>query len=256
MTVEASGRVAGPPARRTGARIRCCAVTDLGLERSSNQDAAFVRSGDGLDVLAVADGMGGAPAGDRASALVIAAFERRPAPGEPPHRYLEDAVARGAKAIAADVASHPQRAGMGSTVVAAIVREGEAWVAHVGDSRAYLWRDGALRRLTDDHSVVAEELRGGRLDATEARDSPWRHLITRVVGGLSGEPDLGGPFPVDDRSVLLLVTDGVCGVLEDAQIAAAIAEHRGAATARALIQRVHEAGAPDNIGIALLDERG
>ena len=197
--------------------------------------------------------MGGAPAGDRASAL--AAFEHLPAPGEPPLTYLEDAVSRAARAIADDVAGHPERAGMGSTVVAAVVRDGEAWVAHVGDSRAYLWQDGALRRLTDDHSMVAEALRSGRMDEQEARNDPLRHLITRVVGGQSGEPDLGGPFRMDGRSALLLVTDGVCGVLEDAQIAAVLAEHRGAAVARALIGRAHDAGAPDNIGIALLDER-
>ena len=238
-----------------GSVIRCFAITDLGLARPSNQDAAYVRSAAGVEVLAVADGMGGAPAGDRASALVIAGFERGPGQDEEPEHYLREVVERGQHAIEDDVSLHPLRAGMGSTVVAAVVRGGEAWVAHVGDSRAYLWQDGRLRPLTEDHSVAAEAMREGRLDPLAARSNPMRHMLTRVVGGANREPDVRGPIALDGSSALLLVSDGVCGVLEDEQISAALAEHRGAAAARALIERVHAAGAPDNIAITLLDER-
>ncbi len=236
--------------------IRCFAVTERGLTRPSNQDAAYIRSAPGGDVLAVADGMGGAPAGDRASALVIAAFERPPGAEQSPERYLRDAVERGQRAIEGEAALHPERAGMGSTVVAALVRGGEALVAHVGDSRAYLWRDGDLRRLTDDHSAAAEAVRDGRLDPRAVPASPLRHVLTRMVGGARSEPDVSDPFALDGDSALLLVSDGVCGVLDDEQIGAALAAHRGRDAARALIGRVHAAGAPDNIGIALLDERG
>ena len=243
-----------PPIR--GSRIRCFATTDLGLVRPSNQDAAYSRLAGATAVLAVADGMGGAPAGDRASAIVIAAFEHPIAESDEPVRYLRDAVEHARRAIDDDVALHPERAGMGSTVVATAVRGGEAWVVHVGDSRAYLWQDGALTRLTEDHSVAAESVRSGKLDPAAVRDSPERHLLTRVVGG-GGQADeeLYGPLSLDGGSALLLVSDGVCGVIDDDEIAGALAEHRGGAVARALIERVHAAGAPDNLAVALLDER-
>jgi protein phosphatase len=235
--------------------VRCFAVTEQGLGRPSNQDAAYVRAAPGAEVLAVADGMGGAPAGDRASALVIAAFERAPGAAEPPEGYLRDAVERARRAIEGELALHPERAGMGSTVVAALVRSGEAWIAHVGDSRAYLWRDGYLRPLTEDHSAAAEAARGGRLDPLAARASPLRHVLTRAVGGADSEADVSAPLTRDGNSALLLVSDGVCGVLDDEQMGAVLAAHRGPEAARALVERVHAAGAPDNIGIALLDER-
>lgn len=206
-------------------------------------------------MLAVADGMGGAPAGDRASALVIEAFERPPAEDDEPERYLRAALGTANRAIEADAARDPERAGMGSTLVAAVVRGTDAWIIHVGDSRAYLWRDRELSQLTEDHSAAGEAVRAGRLDPEAARFDARRHLLTRVVGGVMSEPDLTGRFTLDERSVLLLVTDGVCGVIADDGIAAALEAHRGIGVARALVDAAYETGAPDNIGIALLDER-
>ena len=241
--------------RPTETAIFCLALTDRGLQRNDNQDAAFVRCADGDAVLAVADGMGGMPAGDRASALAIAACERPPEPGESPQDYLFARVAAADGAVREDADANPARAGMGTTLVLALVRDGVAWVTHVGDSRAYLWQAGQLRALTLDHSVAGELVRDGRLDATDALSDSRRHLLTRAVGGRSGEPDLDGQFPLDGASALLLVSDGVSGVVEDAHIAAAAGAHVGRALAQALVEQAHAAGAPDNIGIALLDER-
>ena len=244
------------PRAGSGSCIRCFATTDLGLVRPSNQDAAYARLAGGTAVLAVADGMGGAPAGDRASAIVIAAFERPITESDEPVQYLRDAVESARNAVDDDVALHPERAGMGSTVVAVAARGEEAWVVHVGGSRAYLWQEGALTSLTEDHSVAAEAVRSDQLDPAAVRDSAERHLLTRVVGGGGrGEDDTFGPLSLDGSSALLLVSDGVCGVIDDDDIAGALAEHRGGAVARALIERVHAAGAPDNIAVALLDER-
>ena len=195
------------------------------------------------------------PAGDRASALAIAACERPPEPGESPQDYLFARVAAADGAVREDADANPARAGMGTTLVLALVRDGVAWVTHVGDSRAYLWQAGQLRALTLDHSVAGELVRDGRLDATDALSDSRRHLLTRAVGGRSGEPDLDGQFPLDGASALLLVSDGVSGVVEDAHIAAAAGAHVGRALAQALVEQAHAAGAPDNIGIALLDER-
>ncbi|MSQ42209.1 MAG: serine/threonine-protein phosphatase [Dehalococcoidia bacterium] len=236
-------------------RIRCFAAVDRGLVRASNQDAAFARWRDGAAVLAVADGMGGLPAGERASALVIAAFEGWPRPDEAAEGWLRDGLERARVAVAADVAAHPERARMGSTVVVAVVRDGHAWIAHAGDSRAYRWRGSALEPLTQDHSLAGEAVRAGLLDASVARHSPGRHMLTRAIGAPDSTADFAGPLALDADAVLLLVTDGVSGVLDEREIASAVATRRGAAIARALIERVHAAGAPDNAGIALLDCR-
>lgn len=207
----------------------------------------------------VADGMGGAPAGHIASALVVSEFERMPLNGERPEEAMRTAVDRSRRAIESDVVEHPEHDGMGSTVAVAVVQDARAWIANVGDSRAYLWRDGELSQLSEDHSVAAQGVREGWLNAEMARIDPQRHMLTRVIGGqTTGEqssPFIDGPFELDGDSALLIVTDGVSGVLEDEAIAGIVAAHRGSKIIRELIACVHEAGAPDNIGIALLDER-
>ncbi|MDP6607154.1 MAG: protein phosphatase 2C domain-containing protein [Dehalococcoidia bacterium] len=239
--------------------MRRFAQTDMGLARASNQDAAFVRALNGSELLMVADGMGGPPAGHVASAFVVAAFEQMPSSDVPPEEAMRAAVDRSREAIESDIVEHPERQGMGSTVAAAVVEHGQAWIANVGDSRVYLWRKGQLSQLSEDHSVVAQGVREGWVDPAMARIDPQRHMLTRVIGGqTTGEqsaPFIDGPFELDGQCALLMVTDGVSGVLEDEAIVGIVAAHRGAEIARQLIASVHEAGAPDNIGIALLDER-
>lgn len=249
-------RDASPAVRcPTETAIFCFALTDRGLKRNENQDAAFIRCTDADAVLAVADGMGGMPAGERASALAIAACERPPQPGDSPEDYLLARVTAADEAVREYADANPWSEGMGTTLVLALVRDGVAWVTHVGDSRAYLWQTGQLRALTLDHSVAGELVRDGRLDPVDALSDSRRHMLTRAVGGRRSDPDLDGQFALDGASVLLLVSDGVSGVMEDAHIAAAAGAHEGRALAQALVEQAHAAGAPDNIGIALLDER-
>jgi len=176
---------------------RSYAITDTGLGRTSNQDAAFAAGRDGESVIAVADGMGGLPGGDRASALAIASIERAPEPGESPGDFLDRAFETARANVTALAASDVQLAGMGTTFVAAIVRGGQAWLANVGDSRAYLWRDGVLEQITVDHSAAAEAVRAGEISAEQARDDPRSHMLTRVVGREAMEIDHFGPIAVD-----------------------------------------------------------
>lgn len=232
-------------------------MTDVGLVRNENQDAAFVRCDEasGDIVVAVADGMGGMPAGARASALAIAASERPTAADIDPARHLR-AVMQGAnEAIAADIAAVPNRSGMGTTLVVVLIRGAALYVAHVGDSRAYLWREGALLRLTADHSVAGELVASGELDAAAALTDSRRHLLVRAAGGRRSEPDLDGPYPFDEGAVALLVSDGICGVLDDERIAETVREQRGEAIAARLVELAYGQEAPDNIAVALADSR-
>ena len=235
--------------------IFCTVLTHRGLRRSTNQDAAYARTFEGGALLAVSDGMGGPPAGDRASALAIAALEELEATRGEPAEVLRAAFEAANALVHADAEAHIERAGMGATLVVALVRDGEATAAHAGDSRAYAWRAGTLTALTTDHNMAAEAVRAGRLQPEDAWRSSERHALTRAVGGRSAEPVLGGPFPVDAASVLLLVSDGVTGTVPDPQLEALCGEHRGAALARAILEAALAAGAPDNIAIALLDGR-
>ncbi|MEZ4501388.1 MAG: protein phosphatase 2C domain-containing protein [Dehalococcoidia bacterium] len=231
-------------------------LTDRGLVRVSNQDAAYARLLEGGGVLlAVADGMGGPPAGDRASVLAIGSLEEAAFPGLDPARELTEAFETAHRAIVADAEAHAERSGMSTTLVAALVLGGTITVAHAGDSRAYRWHRGTLEALTTDHNRAAEAVRAGRLEADEARWSSDRHALTQALGGSRHEAEIGGPFPLVDGDVLLLVSDGVTGVLANADVEALVAEHRGAALPRALLEAVLSAGAPDNVAIALLDRR-
>ncbi len=233
-------------------------LTDRGLSRDKNQDAALVRDEGDCAVLVIADGMGGKPAGELASALVMRAFEV-PSGAEDPARYLEGRSLAAHAAIEADAAGHPERAGMGSTVVAALIEGDRLWVTHVGDSRAYLWdEDGPperLRRLTRDHTVAELAIDAGTLTPMDALTDRRRHLLTRALGGASHTPEVAGPFAVPPRGVVLLTSDGVHGVLPDEVLEALVERHRGRALLEAIRDAVHEAGAPDNLAVALLEGR-
>lgn len=243
--------------------MQLLALTDRGLMRPINQDAALARHEGARAVLVVADGIGGQPAGEVASALVIRAFEVE-SDAEPPADYLERRCAAARAAISADVAHHPERTGMGSTVVAALVASGQhgerLWLAHVGDSRAYLWDEdgpagGRLRGLTRDHSVAQLAVDAGTLTPIEALTDRRRHQLTRAIGDESGGSEIAGPIALPRRACLLLVSDGVSGLLPDEALASLLERHRGPALGEALRDAAYAAGAPDNLAIALLDRR-
>jgi protein phosphatase len=231
--------------------------SDTGRQRRANEDAYMARS----PVFVVADGMGGAQAGEVASRVAVEAFERGldDGAGASPEQLLAERVREANARIYEMSQAEQDRAGMGTTITAAHVGEHEIAIAHVGDSRAYRFRDDELERLTEDHSLVEEMRRRGQLTAQEADEHPQRSIITRALGP---EPDV----IVDTHSwrgiagdVYLLCSDGLTSMVPEAQVAAIL---RGAATladaGHALIDAANEAGGRDNITVVLfrLEEIG
>ncbi|HEY0343856.1 MAG TPA: Stp1/IreP family PP2C-type Ser/Thr phosphatase [Solirubrobacteraceae bacterium] len=231
--------------------------SDTGRQRRANEDAYMARA----PVFVVADGMGGAQAGEVASRVAVEAFERGldDGAGASPEQLLAERVREANARIYEMSQAEQDRAGMGTTITAAHVGEHEIAIAHVGDSRAYRFRDDELERLTDDHSLVEEMRRRGQLTAQEADEHPQRSIITRALGP---EPDV----IVDTHSwrgvagdVYLLCSDGLTSMVPEAQVAAIL---RGAASlaeaGHALIDAANEAGGRDNITVVLfrLEEIG
>ena len=154
--------------------------TDTGRQRQANEDSYFARA----PLFAVADGMGGAQAGEVASRIAARAFERKRTVSreEPAEGQLEKIAQQANREIHKLAQEDSSRAGMGTTLTAALLRDDEVALGHVGDSRAYLLRDGQLKRLTKDHSLVEELRRQGRLTEEQAAEHPQRSIITRALG--------------------------------------------------------------------------
>ncbi len=206
-------------------------------------------------MLAVSDGMGGHPAGERAASLVLAACEVHPEPGADPVSWLRERIEAARAAIAADEHVTQDRAGMGATVVLTLLRGDVVWFAHAGDSRAYAWSSTGLERLTEDHNAAAESVRKGTLTPEAAMHDPGRHRLTRVVMGRAARPEVAGPRTFERGGVILLVSDGVTGTTGDGELASLVASYCGRRLADMLIEAAYERGAPDNIAIALADSR-
>lgn len=229
------------------------AATHIGLVRATNQDIALAEELPGGDaLLAVADGVGGLPGGEVASRTAVDALAGAVrGAGGPPATVL-----RAAFTAANDTVRAGQRgrlARMSTTLVAAVVRDGTAWVANLGDSRAYLVGGGDARQLTLDHSWVEEGIRSGELAPDDPLVALNRHVITRAIGLDAGAAaDVFGPIEVLPGGVLLLCTDGLHGVLDGHAIADVVAAS-GGEYARDLIDAVLSLGAPDNIGVAMLE---
>jgi protein phosphatase len=222
--------------------------TDTGRQRRENEDSAYVHA----PVFVVADGMGGAQAGEVASRMAIETFEEGlPGSGTPEGRLAELVRDANQRIYDRSRAEHG-RAGMGTTLTAAYLADGDLAIAHVGDSRAYLLRDGQLTRLTQDHSLVDELVRQGKLTEAQAAEHPQRSIITRALGP---EPEVEVDtfsYPMQVGDVLLLCSDGLTSMVSEVRVAEIL---RGAATldeaADRLIDEANEAGGRDNITVVL-----
>jgi PPM family protein phosphatase len=222
--------------------------TDVGRQRRSNEDSSYASA----PVFVVADGMGGAQAGEVASQMVVEAFsEGVPERGTPEER-LSVVIQKANREIHARSHSDAASAGMGTTVTAAYLDEDSVALAHVGDSRAYLLRDGELSRLTEDHSLVEELLRGGKLTEEEALEHPQRSVITRALGI---EPIVEidtWTYPLRPGDVVLLCSDGLTSMLSEQQIQQVLVETPDLEEAGdRLIAEANAAGGRDNITVVL-----
>jgi PPM family protein phosphatase len=237
-------------------RLSSFARTDVGLARSGNEDSHLR----GRTVFAVADGLGGHRGGEVASAMAVeplAALDGRAlADAGQAAEELEGAIRSANRAILQRGRSDPELRGMGTTVTAAAVAAGGALqLAHVGDSRAYLLREGApLHQLTTDHTVVAEAVERGLLTRRQAAIHPQRGVVTRAVG-LDPDVlvDLPEPLELAAGDQVLLCSDGLTEVVDDDRIAALLAEQAdGGGACGALIAAANRGGGPDNITVVLL----
>jgi serine/threonine protein phosphatase PrpC len=227
------------------------AGTDTGLQRRANEDSLLARS----PLFVVADGMGGAQAGEVASKIAVESFHA----GLPYDSSPEEALA--AHALAANARIHAlsrenaEQAGMGTTLTAVYVGEQEVAIAHVGDSRAYCLRDGELLRLTDDHSLVDELIREGRLTPEEAEEHPQRSIITRALGPEETVEVDTRSFRARPGDVYLLCSDGLTSMIPETLLAEILRRHAHARlrdAGEALIAEANRAGGRDNITVILL----
>lgn len=230
--------------------LRYVAHSEIGLVRKNNQDSAYVSP----TMLMVADGMGGAAAGDLASAVAIRELKAADGTftGEDMLDVVGEAIDRAGEVISELVEADPSLDGMGSTVCGAMFDGTQLGVANIGDSRAYLYRDTVLTRLTRDHSWVQTLVDEGRITEAEALEHPHRSLILKVINGQPHhQPDLQ-LVDVQTGDRLLICSDGLCGMVTDKVIAAELAGDREEVLA-ALIGLAHHEGGQDNITIILAD---
>ena len=220
--------------------------TDTGRQRDANEDSYFADS----PVFAVADGMGGAQAGEVASRLAAESFDTVQRGTESPEAYLR-AIAKTANARIHRVSqSDKSRSGMGTTLTAALVEGDEVGFAHVGDSRAYLFREGELKLLTSDHSLVEELRRQGRLTDEQAEDHPQRSIITRALGPERDVEVDTMTYRAKPGDVYVLCSDGLTTMVKDDQIAETLRESRNLDEAAGrLVAAANEAGGRDNITV-------
>jgi serine/threonine protein phosphatase PrpC len=225
--------------------------TDTGRRRRNNEDAYVCEP----PLFAIADGMGGAQGGEIASQLAAEALRRRPTEAATLEQHVDSLIQLANRQVYDRASGDVALSGMGTTLTLALVGDGEIVFGHVGDSRAYRLREGTLEQITDDHSLVAELTRAGKLSEEEAETHPQRSVITRALGT---DPDVDGDvFTVATQvgDVFLLCSDGLTDMLDDALIAQILQKHRSKLkdAARALVREANRHGGEDNITVILFE---
>jgi protein phosphatase len=246
-------------------------LTDVGRKRRHNEDAYLLDAERGLFV--VADGMGGHAAGEVASRITVETIQEYIAATEEEQESswpfgfnsrvslegnrLTTAVEKANEKVMRAVQNRPELKGMGTTVVAALFDADRATLVHVGDSRAYLFRDGELRRLTDDHSWVQEQVNAGILSEDEAKSHPLKNVVTRALGGAAHVSVDLIEVPVRSGDRFLLCSDGLTGMVPDEDLFARFKSEDGLeTTVRQLIDVANDRGGVDNITAILVEVAG
>lgn len=237
------------------------AETDPGLARSANEDSLILHvpgPGDPLGekgaLALVADGVGGANSGKTASSLAVSIVNEAyyAAPGGEPPLALKEAVSAAHREIQARSRRERSMEGMATTCTACVLRGTDGYVCHAGDSRAYLFRGGSLRQVTEDHTLVNRLLQDGLLTEEAARNHPQRNIIVKALGSDGElEPDTIH-LELEENDIILLSSDGLHGMVPDGDIASALARRPLREAGAALIDLAKVNGGADNISLILL----
>jgi serine/threonine protein phosphatase PrpC len=225
--------------------------TDTGRKRRRNEDAYVVEP----PLFAIADGMGGAQAGELASSLAAGAVREDEAAAGRGERRVAELIQEANRRVYERSSQDAAASGMGTTMTVAFVGEANVAFGHVGDSRAYLIRDGKLEQLTEDHSLVAELVRSGKLSPEEAETHPQRSVITRALGT---DPDVDvDTFSIETApgDLFMLCSDGLTSMVEDDVILRTIEKNRDnlQTAAKALIRTANKGGGEDNITVVFFE---
>jgi len=257
-----------PAAAPPGApRLAICLQTDRGVVRLNNEDNGVCSQPGDPEVLRnkgtlvmVADGMGGAQAGEIASTMAVECIprlyyeSREPSPG----KALRAALERASRDIHEAAKSRPELEGMGTTCVALVIRDNEAFLAYVGDSRIYLVRQGGIYQLSEDHSVVYEMVKQGIITREQARNHEDRNLLSLSLGGRPDVRAAGSDqsMTVDCGDLFLLCSDGLHDLVSDDDILAVAQSSEPSDAVAQLIRLAKEAGGYDNITVAVVKVSG
>lgn len=232
------------------------AISDRGQKRERNEDAYLLLPE--LNLYVVADGMGGHVGGQRASQLAVESIKQLISDNigtikaADLAQLLADSLRAASKRIHEETRVHPELKGMGTTTTALLIHEQEVTIAHVGDSRAYLIREGEIQQLSEDHSLVQEQFRAGLISAEQARHSRYRNIITRSIGF---EDDVDVDMMVlnsQPGDVFLLCTDGLTNLVEDPEILSAVLRNSPETAGQKLVDLANIRGGNDNITVVLV----
>jgi protein phosphatase len=230
-------------------------LTDPGLLRAINQDDYYIDPHGRFFI--VADGMGGHAGGQEASRLATQAIQtylndywHSP---EASDVLLEQAFLKANQAILQDQSKHPERSDMGTTAVAVMFRHDQSWCAHIGDSRLYRLRGAKLHQITEDHTWVARAMRLGDITPDQARNHPWRHILSKCLGREDLRHVEVQPFDLQPHDRLLLCSDGLTEELSDTLIASHLKTIRACdRAALALVNAAKDKGGRDNITVVIV----
>lgn len=237
-------------------KIRSCAISDVGKKRQKNEDSYLIN--DSLKLFIVADGMGGHAGGEYASRIAITTIEEAFQKGSDSGKsdaedLIEGSIKEAGQKIVAKAEEDRALRGMGTTVVAMHFSGKKATFGHIGDSRAYLFRDGVLEQLTEDHSLVNEQVKSGLISEEEARNHQFKNIITRSLGVTPEvEVDLiSKKLKIGDT--FLLCSDGLSNLVELSEMEKELRSQESVLAAKAMVDLANKRGGDDNITVIIAE---
>lgn len=251
--------------------IKSCGITDIGRKRQRNEDSYLVN--DSIHLYIVADGMGGHAGGEFASKIAVSTVEEiitgddrlksglsertfldheRLLGDDSEQDYLRDAITRAGNMISQKAVDQPELRGMGTTATVMHFSKDKAYIAHVGDSRAYCVRNKKITQMTEDHSLVHEQLKSGLITQEEARTHQLRNIITRSVGVQEDVETDTIVWQVQEGDVYLMCSDGLSNMVSDSEMQEIVNQADLESAARALVDLANDRGGDDNITVILI----